>query len=64
MIFIPGDAPAYVKEVAAQLERHVRLKYPDCCPVTLSIPEMSVSSVKSGHYDEIYAGMVKRTPSI
>ena len=38
VIFIPGDAPAYVKEVAAQLERHVRLKYPDCCPVTLSIP--------------------------
>lgn len=59
VIFIPGDAPAYVKEVAAQLERHVRLKYPDCCPVTLSIPEMSVSSVKSGHYDEIYAGMEK-----
>ena len=28
VIFIPGDAPAYVKEVAAQLERHVRLKYP------------------------------------
>lgn len=27
VIFIPGDAPAYVKEVASQLERHVRLKY-------------------------------------
>ena len=29
VILIPGYAPAYVKEVAEQFERHVRLKYPD-----------------------------------